>query len=295
MSDARLVRALTPEIKIISAQAAEVEYVASDASLDCYREILVPGGVDFSRFVKNAPFVDSHDYSTLEKLLGTVTKFEVKGGQVVERVKWAVDVSPLASLGFKLTESGHLKAVSVGFMPGKMVWRDEPEFAEAVKALKLSSDIAVQVRCIHQTWQQIELSACIIGANPNALAKAYKGGTLTEQDIDQFSALLAASKTIAPAAHSADAAAISPRTKLAVLAAIQTGLFCPRRWRRARPLACTSSPSWRSNLMEPVTASRARSVHQVVDVAPAPVLLGLGGLHHRVLGLVEVAGGVLEG
>lgn len=183
MSDARLVRALTPEIKIISAQTAEVEYVASDATLDCYREILVPGGVDFSRFVKNAPFVDSHDYSTLEKLLGTVIKFEVKAGQVVERVKWAVDVSPLASLGFKLTESGHLKAVSVGFMPGKMVWRDEPEFAEAVKALKLSSDIAVQVRCIHQTWQQIELSACIIGANPNALAKAFTEGALKEADL----------------------------------------------------------------------------------------------------------------
>jgi len=183
MSAVRLVRAITPEIKIISTATAEVEYVASDASLDCYREILVPGGVDFTRFAKNAPFVDSHDYSTLEKLLGSVTQCSVKNGQVVERVKWAVEVSPLASLGFKLTESGHLKAVSVGFMPGKMVWSGEPDFVEAVKGLKLSAEIAAQVRCIHLTWQQIELSACIIGANPNALAKAFGEGALKEADL----------------------------------------------------------------------------------------------------------------
>ena len=183
MSDKRLVRAITPEIKIISAATAEVEYVASDASLDCYREILVPGGVDFSRFEKNAPFVDSHDYSTLERLLGSVTQFSVKGGQVVERVQWAIDVSPLAALGFKLTESGHLKAVSVGFMPGKMVWSGDADFVEAVKTLKLSAETAAQVRCIHLTWQQIELSACIIGANPNALAKAFQEGALKEADL----------------------------------------------------------------------------------------------------------------
>ena len=183
MSEARTVRTLTPEIKILSSTTGEVEYIASDASLDCYKEILVPGGVDFSRFEKNAPFVDSHDYSTLERLLGSVTAFSVKGGQVIERVKWAVNESPLAALGFKLTESGHLKAVSVGFMPGRMVWRDTPEFTDAVKQLKLSADIATQVRCIHLTWQQIELSACIIGANPNALAKAFGEGALKEADL----------------------------------------------------------------------------------------------------------------
>lgn len=183
MSDQRLVRSIVPEIKIVSAKTAEVEYVASDASLDCYREILVPTGVDFSRFEKNAPFVDSHDYSTLERLLGSVTHFEVKAGKVIERVQWAVDVSPLASLGFKLTESGHLKAVSVGFMPVDMVWRDESEFVNAVKDLGLSAELAAQVRCIHRKWQQIELSACIIGANPNALAKAFQEGALKEADL----------------------------------------------------------------------------------------------------------------
>jgi hypothetical protein len=187
----RLVRTLTPEVKVLSATDGSVEYVASDASLDCYREILVPQGVDFSRFVKNAPFVDSHDYSCIDRLLGSVESFEVRnaaggpgsGLAVVERVRWALGINPLADLGFKLTESGHLKAVSVGFLPVKMIWRDEPEFVEAVKELKLSADTAAQCRCIHRTWQQIELSACIIGANPNALAKAFSERALSEADL----------------------------------------------------------------------------------------------------------------
>ena len=41
------------------------------------------------------------------------------------------------------------------------------------------------------------------------------------------------------------------------------------------------------------TLEQVRSRGRVVHVAPAPVLAGLGGLHHRVGGLVEVLGGVL--
>lgn len=179
----RLARLLTPEIKVISAVDHTVDYIASDATLDCYNEVLVAKGVKFDRFSKNAPFVDSHDYSTIEKLLGSVIEFGVKSGKVVERVKWAVDVSPLAALGFKLTESGHLKAVSVGFIPVKYAWRDQPEFAEMVKELGMDADTVAKCRCIHREWMQIELSACIIGANPSALAKAFHDGALRERDL----------------------------------------------------------------------------------------------------------------
>ena len=62
---------------------------------------------------KNAPFVDSHDYSTFEKLVGKVIDFRVdaRKGQLVNRFQWAVDVpdNQLAQLGWKMTESGYLK------------------------------------------------------------------------------------------------------------------------------------------------------------------------------------------
>jgi len=179
----RLARLITPEIKVISAQDFTVDYIASDATLDCYNEVLIAKGVKFDRFAKNAPFVDSHDYGTIEKLLGSVIEFGVKAGKVVERVKWAADVSPLAALGFKLTESGHLRAVSVGFIPVKYAWSGSPEFAAMAKECGMDIETAAQCRCIHREWMQIELSACIIGANPSALAKAFKDGALQERDL----------------------------------------------------------------------------------------------------------------
>lgn len=178
-----LFRSITPEIKVISTSTHEVDYIASDATLDCYKEILIARGVKFDRFEKNAPFVDSHDTSSIEKLLGRVIDFRVSKGQVIERVKWAVEEQPLAALGFKLTEGGYLKAVSVGFLPVKYAWRDQPEFAQMVKELGLDAATVAECRCIHREWMQIELSACIIGANPSALAKAFNEGGLREKDL----------------------------------------------------------------------------------------------------------------
>jgi hypothetical protein len=45
----------------------------------------------------------------------------------------------------------------------------------------------VQPRAIYVRQQQIELSACVIGANPNALAKSYKAGVLSDADIELIS------------------------------------------------------------------------------------------------------------
>ncbi|MDR3405125.1 MAG: hypothetical protein P4L99_21705 [Chthoniobacter sp.] len=183
----QLIRTLHPEIRIIDAKAGTVDYVASDETLDCYREIVRASGWQFTHFQKNAPFVDSHDYSCVDKLLGQVIDFRVQGKQLIERVRWAVDVpeNKLAQLGWKMTEAGYLKAVSVGFFPVKQAskWGDEKAFVEAVKELGLSAEQAAMAQTIFLAQEQIELSACIIGANPNALAKAHDDGAVRDADL----------------------------------------------------------------------------------------------------------------
>jgi hypothetical protein len=186
-----LIRTLHPEVRVIDARNGLVEYVASDESLDSYREIIVASGWKFTNFKKNAPFVDSHDYYCIDKLLGRVVDFAVQGKQLVERVQWAIDVeeNALARFGFKMTERGYLKAVSVGFIPVRSVskWRNDPkEMADAVKELGIDAATAAQVCCIYQEQEQIELSACIIGANPNALAKAHHDGAISDADLDSI-------------------------------------------------------------------------------------------------------------
>jgi hypothetical protein len=185
-----LTRTLHPEIRIADAKNGLVEYVASDETLDSYREIIRAKGWRFDHFEKNAPFVDSHNYYTLENLVGKVVEFGVTRGKLVETVQWAIDVAEnrLAQLGWRMTEAGYLKAVSVGFQPVKWVsaWQaqnpnDRPAWIEQLQELGL--DETASVRTIYTEQQQIELSVCIIGANPNALAKAYKADVIKEDDL----------------------------------------------------------------------------------------------------------------
>lgn len=205
-------RTIHPEIKVLDATAGLVEYIASDETLDHYREIIRADGWRFNFFRKNSPFVDSHDTSTIEKLLGSVVDFKIEGRQLIETVKWAPDASPLAKIGWAMTQAGHLKAVSVGFIPTKEVTRWEnggSDLAREALNLGLDTATAAKVSCIYLEQEQIELSACIIGANPAALARSFKDGVLSDADIDLLSerAMKISATTEAPARRAEEDAA----------------------------------------------------------------------------------------
>lgn len=216
-------RELVVTPKVLNEKEGTVEFVASDETLDCHGEIVRVAGWRFTHFQKNAPFVDSHDYSSITKLLGQVIDFRVEKGQLVETVRYSREPYTLAEWAFKMVRDGFLRAVSVGFVPLRMATRwdqDQKDFLAQVADLKLDAQAAARLRAVYLEQEQYELSQCVIGANPNALAKAYKAGTLDDQDLEKLSAVIAASNNAAPADTSAAAGAASPRTKLAVLAAI---------------------------------------------------------------------------
>jgi hypothetical protein len=182
-------RVIHPEVRVVDGKKGLVEYVASDETVDSYREVVRAEGWRFDHFKKNAPLVDSHDYSTIEHLVGKVVDFTVKGKRLIETAQWAIDVADnkLAQLGWKMTEAGYLRAVSVGFWPVKMVsrWDANPQgFNQQIADMGLKAEDANCPRVVYLEQQQIELSVCIIGANPNALAKAYKAGVVTEGEIE---------------------------------------------------------------------------------------------------------------
>src|SRR5262245_7356133 len=120
-------RQLNTEVRVLDANSGVVEYVASDETPDSYGEVVRASAWRFTNFRHNAPFVDSHDYSSAAKLLGKVIDFKVDKSRkrLVETVQWAIDVpeNTLAQLGWKMTKAGYLKAVSVGFWPIRMANR----------------------------------------------------------------------------------------------------------------------------------------------------------------------------
>lgn len=208
---------LAAEIRVLSAKDGIVEYIASDETIDSYKEIIRVDGWKFDQFEKNSPFVDTHNYGSIEKLLGEVVDWRVdkRNRRLVETVKWAKDVATnqLAKFGWDMIVAGFgPKAVSVGFYPEHWVskWDSQtadkrPLWQDQLKDLGLEE--ASGVRCIYIRQQQIELSACILGANPNALqlaAKAYKAGVVTDAQLEMISRELSEREPAASADDPAD-------------------------------------------------------------------------------------------
>lgn len=185
---------LSPEIKILDEAKGLVEYVASDETVDHYREVIRADGWRFDFFKNNAPFLDSHQGGTIGCQIGEVVDFRVQGRRLIETVKWAIDVeeNKLALFGFKMTQAGYLKAVSVGFFPVRAVQRWDGGFPAAIADLGLEKDSADRVQLVYIEQQQVELSACVIGANPEALVRAYKSGCVDDADVDFASGIIAA-------------------------------------------------------------------------------------------------------
>lgn len=184
-----LYRHLHPQTKILDEKKGLIEYIASDETLDSYREIVRADGWLFDRFSKNAPFVDSHNYWSIDTLLGKVLDYRIEGRQLITTVQWAIDVeeNALAKLGWGMTVGGYLKAVSVGFIPVKrMICDDSENWRQALAGVGQPSDSPCRVIYLQQ--QLLELSSCILGANPSALAKAYKAGVVDDAQLNTLSA-----------------------------------------------------------------------------------------------------------
>ncbi|HEV7924261.1 MAG TPA: phage major capsid protein [Verrucomicrobiae bacterium] len=193
MPQSRIVhREITCHTRVIDAARGTVEYIASSQATDSYGEVINQAGWQFNRFQRNAPFVDSHNYESIDRLLGKVIDFRVVNKQLVETVQWAKDVetNTLAIKGFAMTQAGYLKSVSVGFIPLKVVRPSDPDGWDAACADLGMGDLEDSIRsgasCIYVSQEQLELSACIIGANPEAVAKSYADGIFDDSDLLRY-------------------------------------------------------------------------------------------------------------
>jgi len=211
-------RTLPTEVNVLDKNLGLVEYMASDATIDSAREVVLADGWDFGKFQKNSPLVNSHDYSTIENVLGKITDWRVDKKQLILTAQWAKDIpGTLGEIGWKLTVGGFLKAVSVGFWPLQVAtkWDGDPTaYRAALKKAGYAESDGVTVVYLKQ--ELVELSAVILGANPNAVARAYKAGALNDADLETLSAKLnKTAEQLATEAKDVAASAALPRTRRA--------------------------------------------------------------------------------
>jgi hypothetical protein len=105
---------------------AALDFIASTATLDRYREIIEPAGWRLNSYRKNPVFQNAHNYGDILFTLGKALLTEVRdvGGRqaLCQRIQFATEVNPVARIAHGLYSGGFLNAVSVGFIP--LRWED---------------------------------------------------------------------------------------------------------------------------------------------------------------------------
>jgi len=146
-----------------------VRFRASTPTIDRHGTIVRPEGISVKNFRKNPIFLWGHDgYGSMfgggpemENVIGKVTDYERSKDAFDIDVEFApAEVNPKADLAYKLTKSGFLNTVSVGFSPIE---------TSVEKVAKADSDDKVDV-LVYDRSELLEVSLVPIPSNPEALA-----------------------------------------------------------------------------------------------------------------------------
>ena len=199
-----------------------IEYIASDETVDSYKEVIRASAWRFNLFKRNPAFFANHDYQA-EKCIGKVLEYSVKSGRLVEVVQYALGVdNKLAESIYKMVKGGFMPACSVGFWPVKRHFPGESEHTKQLQELGLKADAGVQA--IYTEVEQIELSAVGVGANSNAVVQARAAGCLTDTDIETISAETAERETASYTTNPADVLLAQRQAQEAQWQRIETAL-----------------------------------------------------------------------
>ena len=139
-------------------------YIASDETVDRMGDIVRVKGWNLENYAKNPQVLWAHNHRGLP--IGSVVEMH-KGIRenkpaLIETVQYLNEgVNPEADLVWNLVNSGHIKAVSVGFIPQESNYPLDPEERQALGLGPFGVEFLRQ--------EQIELSNCAVPANPNAL------------------------------------------------------------------------------------------------------------------------------
>jgi hypothetical protein len=164
-------------------EAAILDFIASDDTLDRYGEILLPAGWRLDNYRRNPVFQNAHQYGDIIFTLGKALITEVRNvtghdGRVrpalYQRIEFAVGANPMARIAYALYQGKFLNAVSVGFIP--LRWEDTPP----------SSSGSPLVRRRYLEMELLEVSAVGIPANPAALQLGLEAGAIEKADLREL-------------------------------------------------------------------------------------------------------------
>ena len=137
-----------------------IECIIATEDLDRHGEHMSVKGIETPR--KNYKCYYNHSYSNSTDLpIGMIEKLTKSAGQLVGRIKLAVNEYPFAEQIYKLVQGGYLDSMSIGFVP--------KEWDEATL-----------------TWTKSEFVEASIVAEPADVMALITGKGLSQEDADKF-------------------------------------------------------------------------------------------------------------
>lgn len=138
-------------------------FIASDATVDRYGDVVEPRGWDLANFRRNPVFLWMHSQY---QPIGTIKKIGVEDGALMATVRfYDPGDSKIADDLWRLVKKKKLRAVSVGFTV---------KGAEDYEYIRDDADRVTGIRYLRQ--ELLELSLVSVPANPNALQVARSMG-----------------------------------------------------------------------------------------------------------------------
>jgi phage head maturation protease len=162
---------LTAGPKTMNSEARQVQAVMAtenpvrvyDWDLGIVEEVLLMSGASYPEQV---PLLDSHDRSTVETVLGSVSAIKVQGLELLGLVEFSS--VPRAQDAMTKVQEGHLTDFSVGYAVEESVWIPEGQ-SQAVDGRNFQGPVKVATK-----WTLRELSITPIGADSQAKARSLE-------------------------------------------------------------------------------------------------------------------------
>ena len=137
------------QFKSVTKEENLFDVIFSSAKEDRHGDIVMQD-FDVKNFKKNSVFLDSHNYDSIEHIIGEVTKIGVEKGKLQGQIRYAL-MNPKGALAYEMTKEGFIKATSIGFIP--------LEFDKDFKIIKS---------------ELLEISAVAVPSQADALFKEFK-------------------------------------------------------------------------------------------------------------------------
>jgi HK97 family phage prohead protease len=155
----RTLKAVAGKPASIDREKRIISAIISTDSVDRDKDIVVPKGGRFDSYLKNPVVLWAHDSGALP--IGKVETLEVGEHHVGATIQFAE--TQLAKEVFSLYADGFLNAWSIGFIA---------PFAK--REVRVDEQTGHVIGYKINEWEMLELSACPVPANPEALARAMK-------------------------------------------------------------------------------------------------------------------------